>query len=173
MAFSFRLAGEMDVDPLREFSERLFITTYAAQNTPENIALYCRDAFSVENFAEDFNRENVRYLLATETGKEQIAAYAKLILGKAWAWEVPQAGVEIARFYLDIPFQGLGLASPFMDYCQQWIRQQGYRLIWLGVWPQNSRAVRFYQKKGFEKVGTATFLLGIDPQTDDIMQKIL
>jgi len=33
--------------------------------------------------------------------------------------------------------------------------------------------VRFYQKEGFEKVGKATFLLGTDRQTDDIMLKIL
>ncbi len=171
MAFSFRTAGEMDVDSLREFSKRLFITTYAAQNTPENMALYCRDAFSVKNFAEDFSRENVQYLLATEN--EQMAGYAKLILGKSGSSEIPPTGVELARFYMDTPFQGRGLATAFMAYCQYWVRQQGYLSIQLGVWPQNPRAVRFYQKEGFQKVGTATFLLGTDPQTDDIMQKML
>ena len=171
MAFSFRLAEEMDVDSLREFSERLFINTYVAQNTPENMAMYCRDAFSPKNFAEDFNREDVKYLLATE--KEKIAAYAKLVLGKSWSLEIADTGVEIARFYLDTPFQGIGLAITFMNYCLGWVRQQGYPQVWLGVWPQNPRAVHFYQKAGFEKVGSATFLLGTDPQTDDIMQKIL
>ncbi|MPR34193.1 GNAT family N-acetyltransferase [Salmonirosea aquatica] len=170
MAFSFRLAGEMDVDSLREFSERLFRTTYGAQNTPENMAMYCQEAFSVKNFAEDFNRDDVRYLLATEQG--QIAAYAKLVLGKGWGTLVPQIGVELARFYLDVPFQGRGLATTFMAYCQQWLRQQGFSMLWLGVWPQNVRALRFYQKEGFEKVSTGRFLLGTDPQVDDIMQKV-
>jgi GNAT superfamily N-acetyltransferase len=173
MAFSFRLAGEMDVDSLREFSERLFRATYSALNTPENMALYCQEAFSSKNFAEDFNRENVKYLLATETEKRQIAAYAKLVLGQGWSPEAPQPAVELARFYLDTPFHGLGLAATFMDFCLQWAGDQGYRTLWLGVWPQNPRAVRFYQKAGFEKVGSATFLLGTDPQTDDIMQKFL
>jgi len=174
MAFSFRLAGEMDVNSLREFSERLFITTYAAQNTSENMALYCQDTFSIKNFAEDFGRENVRYLLATETRKETIAAYAKLVLGQSWCAEVPpHTGVELARFYVDLPFQGQGLAAAFMSYCLDWLRNEGYSRVWLGVWPQNPRAVRFYHKVGFAKVGSATFLLGTDPQTDDIMQKIL
>ena len=171
MAFSFRTAGEMDVDLLRQFSQRLFITTYAAQNTPENMALYCQEAFSVENFAEDFSRKNVQYLLVTE--KEQMAGYAKLVLNKDWTGEVGNTGVELARYYLDAPFRGRGLSTDFMGYCQGWARQQGYRSMWLGVWPQNPRAVRFYQKEGFEKVGTATFLLGTDRQTDDIMLKIL
>jgi diamine N-acetyltransferase len=173
MAFSFRLAQETDVDSLREFSERLFMTTYAAQNTPEDMALYCRDAFSAKNFAEDFSREHVRYLLATEPKEGHIAAYAKLILGKAWSSEETDSGVELARFYLDTPYQGLGLAASFMDYCLNWVREEGYPEVWLGVWPQNSRAVRFYHKKGFQKIGSAAFLLGTDLQTDDIMQKIL
>lgn len=159
------------MEPLRQLSQRLFTTTYAAQNTPENMALYCRNAFSEKNFTEDFSRETIQYLLATET--QQIVGYAKLILGKSGSSELARNEAELARFYVDVPFQGTGLATAFMAYCQQWMRQQGYRSMRLGVWPQNARAVRFYQKEGFKKIGTAIFLLGTDPQTDDIMQKIL
>ncbi len=171
MHFTFHQANDTDREELRLFSERLFVETYSAQNTPENMALYCREAFSEENFTRDYHRPDVRYLMARTT--QGIAAYAKLVLGKIPPGQQTQPGVEIARFYVDGTYRGQGLAQQFMQQCQQWMREQGYTNVWLGVWPQNPRAVRFYQKEGFQKIGAATFLLGTDPQTDDIMYKLL
>jgi diamine N-acetyltransferase len=169
MDFSFTVANPTDCEALRVFSKRLFVDTYAAQNTPENMDIYCRAAFSAEHFNRDYHRPEVRYLTARVD--EALAAYAKLVLGSTPAGQTTP-GVEMARFYVDVPFQGRGLAREFMAECQQWVRAQGYPYLWLGVWPQNPRAVRFYQKEGFQKIGTATFLLGTDPQTDDIMCKV-
>jgi ribosomal protein S18 acetylase RimI-like enzyme len=37
------------------------------------------------------------------------------------------------------------------------------------VWEKNPRAIAFYEKKGFRKVGRQTFLLGKDVQHDLVM----
>jgi ribosomal protein S18 acetylase RimI-like enzyme len=42
-------------------------------------------------------------------------------------------------------------------------------LIWLGVWPNNHRAIKFYEKFGFTKVGEHSFPVGETMDTDDIM----
>jgi ribosomal protein S18 acetylase RimI-like enzyme len=167
MAFSFQIANEIDGIPLLRFSERLFRETYSGLNSPGNMELYCEKAFSPVYFEEDFRQENVRFLLAYE--EKTLAAYAKLVLGSATPIEPSRIGVEIARFYLDTPFQGIGLGQKFMNHCLGWAREQGYPCVWLGVWPENPRAVHFYERIGFEKIGTADFLLGTDPQTDDVM----
>jgi RimJ/RimL family protein N-acetyltransferase len=39
----------------------------------------------------------------------------------------------------------------------------------LGVWERNARAQAFYRKHGFNRVGRQTFVVGSDPQTDDVM----
>lgn len=164
-------AGREHQESLRLFSERLFRSTYEALNTVENMELYCQQAFSVTNFAHDFSRPGVQYLLAMDGAG--LAGYAKLVM-EALADSGPNgASVEIARFYIDVPYQGKGLAHWFMGECLRWARQQGCQRAWLGVWPQNPRAIRFYEKEGFIKTGTAQFLLGTDPQIDDIMQKEL
>jgi ribosomal protein S18 acetylase RimI-like enzyme len=41
--------------------------------------------------------------------------------------------------------------------------------VWLGVWENNPRALAFYQKFGFNKVGHHVFQLGNDPQHDWIL----
>ena len=58
-----------------------------------------------------------------------------------------------------------------MQAALQEARGGGYDVIWLGVWQENPRAVAFYERWGFQKVGTHVFRLGDDPQTDWIMQR--
>ena len=45
-------------------------------------------------------------------------------------------------------------------------RTRGAQTIWLGVWERNARAVAFYRKSGFTRIGEHDFLLGNDVQTD-------
>ncbi len=42
----------------------------------------------------------------------------------------------------------------------------GAELLWLCVWDQNAHATAFYQRCQFEKVGTTTFTLGTEVQSD-------
>jgi ribosomal protein S18 acetylase RimI-like enzyme len=46
-------------------------------------------------------------------------------------------------------------------------------LVWLGVWEFNPRAIKFYTRYGFKKVGVHPFVLGNDVQNDWLMAKIV
>jgi ribosomal protein S18 acetylase RimI-like enzyme len=52
-------------------------------------------------------------------------------------------------------------------------RARSARELWLGVWERNERARAFYRKCGFRPVGKQVFVVGDDPQTDDVMIKEL
>jgi ribosomal protein S18 acetylase RimI-like enzyme len=52
-------------------------------------------------------------------------------------------------------------------------RGRGAVSLWLGVWERNPRAQAFYKKSGFRDVGTHTFYVGTDAQTDRVMEFIL
>jgi ribosomal protein S18 acetylase RimI-like enzyme len=60
-----------------------------------------------------------------------------------------------------------------MDACADDARKRGGRTLWLGVWDQNPRAIRFYTKWGYEDVGGQTFMLGDDPQQDRVLARPL
>jgi ribosomal protein S18 acetylase RimI-like enzyme len=49
----------------------------------------------------------------------------------------------------------------------------GARGLWLGVNSQNARAIRFYEKSGFRKVGTKSFRLGSTVEHDFVMERPL
>ena len=52
-------------------------------------------------------------------------------------------------------------------------KQKGKKYIWLGVWEKNKKAISFYQKHGFYKIGTHEFVIGDDVQIDYIMRRDL
>ena len=52
-------------------------------------------------------------------------------------------------------------------------QRRGHDTLWLGVWEHNPRARAFYRKWGFVEVGTHIFVLGSDPQTDILMQRVM
>jgi ribosomal protein S18 acetylase RimI-like enzyme len=45
--------------------------------------------------------------------------------------------------------------------------------MWLGVNSENARAIRFYEKSGFRRVGTKSFQLGSTVEHDFVMEREL
>lgn len=60
-----------------------------------------------------------------------------------------------------------------MQTCLAYARKKDVETVWLGVWEHNTRAIAFYEKNGFKKIGEHTFMLGEDAQTDWLMKKDL
>lgn len=50
---------------------------------------------------------------------------------------------------------------------------QNKAYLWLGVWEENSKAIRFYEKNGFVAFDKHIFKFGEDEQTDVMMKKEL
>jgi ribosomal protein S18 acetylase RimI-like enzyme len=63
---------------------------------------------------------------------------------------------------------GQGLGTQLMQLTLQECRQQGYESVWLGVWDQNIQAQRFYERCGYRKIGTKSFILGSEIQVDTV-----
>jgi ribosomal protein S18 acetylase RimI-like enzyme len=81
--------------------------------------------------------------------------------------------MEIVRLYVLPESIGHGIGARLMQECIDTATSRGFETLWLGVWERNGRAIQFYQKWGFEEVGSHIFQLGSDAQTDLIMQKPL
>ena len=68
---------------------------------------------------------------------------------------------------------GKGVGKKLMQTCHDIARQKGKKILWLGVWKENHRAIDFYKSWGFEIFGDQEFILGDDVQTDWLMKKDL
>lgn len=80
---------------------------------------------------------------------------------------------ELSKCYVHPDRHGLGAAAELIHASLAEAAASGAAGMWLGVNSQNARAVRFYEKSGFRKVGTKSFTLGTTVEHDFVMERAL
>jgi len=166
--FRLRTAVAADAARLAEFAARTFSETFAAENTAEDMQMHLASAFSVERQRREIEDPAMTTLILEDAGGRW-AGFAQLRAGKISDGVPREGSIELYRFYIDSPWHGRGLAADLMEGAKQHARARGASSLWLGVWERNARAQAFYRKQGFSKVGKQVFVVGSDPQTDDVM----
>lgn len=166
-----RFATKEDAPMVAELSRRTFYDTFAAQNSNEDMDKFMNEQFTQERLMEEVGAPSNIFIIA-ETGGEA-GGYARMrefgapeILG-----DLPS--IEIARIYALQSMIGKGIGNALMKRCIEIAYEMGKRVIWLGVWEKNERAIGFYTKWGFEKFDEHDFVLGNDVQRDWLMKKVL
>lgn len=171
MELNLRACRPSDFHTLRELSIRTYYETFAHLNTPEDMAAYLEDAFNVDRLTKEFNDPNTSFFFLY--ADNHLAGYLKLNEAPLQTDINDTASLEIERFYVSGEFQSAGLGRGLMEQAVDIAIKRQKKYIWLGVWEKNEKAIRFYQKNGFCKIGTHTFVMGEDIQTDFIMRKEL
>jgi ribosomal protein S18 acetylase RimI-like enzyme len=170
---TIRQAVTEDATILADLAYTTFWDAFAhhPKNAPDDLAHYMRQAFNVEQIAEELADPKSLFLIAEIDG--ELAGYAKLIFETTEPEIVAEWPVELSRLYSHQKFLGQGVGQTLLAECIKRAKEAGRDVMWLGVWEYNPRAQRFYEKNGFTAIGDHTFQLGSDPQTDILMQRRL
>lgn len=167
----FRQCTIDDLNILQPFSRQRYFETFADRNTPENMTAYLDEAFAPEKIRAELSDTNAAFYFLDWDGK--LAGYLKLNEAPAQTDLHDEQSLEIERIYVSKEFQGEGLGCYLMDQTISIAIQRKKKYVWLGVWEKNERALRFYRRNGFYQIGTHSFVMGDDEQTDYIMRKDL
>lgn len=171
-AMTIRKCSESDLELLRTIGIETFTDTFAAQNTPENMAAYLTAAYEPEKLRAELATVGTSfYLLATADGTP--AGYLKLNTGHAQTEDIAADALEVERIYIRRPYQKQGLGRYLLEFALETARRKNKQHLWLGVWEHNQNARAFYQKMGFRQVSSHVFVMGDDLQTDLILIKDL
>jgi ribosomal protein S18 acetylase RimI-like enzyme len=154
---------------IADLGHRTFKTSFGADNRPEDMEQYLSLNFSKAQIEEQLSDSASIFLLAYKNAKA--VGYAMLHTGDNPDSIPGTKPVELVRFYIEAEIMGKGYGSALMQFCLETAQKNGHRTIWLGVWEKNLRAIRFYEKWGFKKVGTKEFILGSDLQKDHIFAR--
>lgn len=167
--FSIREAKEEDAKQLSELAERTFIETFGAVNSKENMQLHCEQTYSEAKQAAEITNPKMRTLLAEQDDK--LVGFVQLRFDHAPECVTANKPGELQRLYIDSSWHGKGIAQKLLNASLDVLRERGCDVMWLGVWEDNPRAIRFYEKNKFREVGSHVFPLGTDPQRDILMQR--
>lgn len=167
----------------------LVFTTPTADDAATLAAFFCR-CFT-DTFGHLYRAEDLAAFLATQTVERWRGELAdpgfSFCLVRAGAMPVAFAklapvalpvaptgpALELRQFYLAAGQQGTGLAQRLMAWVIDAARTRDARELFLSVFTDNHRARRFYERIGFERVGTYAFMVGEQADEDDLMRLTL
>lgn len=162
-----RRAEARDAGPLALLAERTFRAAFGALNARENLDAHCADTYSEARQAAEIAHPGIETFVC-EDGVE-LVGYAQLRWGAAPACVTAARPAEIQRIYVDSRWHGKGIAQALMSELLAAALRGNADRVWLGVWEHNPRAIAFYRKQGFRRVGQHVFQLGHDPQHDWVL----
>jgi diamine N-acetyltransferase len=160
-----------DIHLLQEIGRQTFIETFSESNTEENMAKYLEEGFSEVKLMSELSNEYSEFYFAVIDGK--VAGYLKLNYGSSQTELQDSISLEIERIYVLQEYHGKKVGQLLYDKAMQIAGEKKVSYVWLGVWEENPRAIRFYEKNGFVAFDKHIFVLGDDEQTDIMMRKDL
>lgn len=152
-----RKAGERDASSLAALSIEVWLNTYLREGVSSIFADYVLSEFTAEKFRESIGDPNLAiWVSENRTGIDgfvTVCSMAKPLLANC-------STLEIATLYVQPRHQssgrGLALLQRAFDHC----RTIGGESVWLKVNAENRRAIDFYVRHGFNKVGSTPFVIG-------------
>jgi len=165
-----RSALPTEAQALALLGERLWRETYTGLIPQANLELHLAGTFGlVQQTGELVDPANWMLVLEVDGA---LLSYALLRAHgpKEATPAVPfQRPLEVVRFYVDRSLHGQGAAQALMAEVLARAAAAGHDGVWLQVWEQNPRAIRFYAKAGFIDAGDATYRIGHQVDRDRLL----
>jgi ribosomal protein S18 acetylase RimI-like enzyme len=171
-----RTATADDAGSLAELAAVTFPLACPPGSDPKDIAAHLASTLSPGNFRSYLADPAVTVLVIDAGG--ELRGYSLLVARPARDPDVVSVltelpCTELSKCYVHPDHHGLGAAADLMQATIGSAAATGARGLWLGVNSQNARAIRFYEKSGFRRVGTKSFKLGNTVEHDFVMQRQL
>lgn len=160
-----------DIEPLQKIGRQTFFETFHESNTEENMKKYLEDGFSVDALTEELTNEDSAFYFALDN--DEVIGYLKLNTGAAQTEAQDKKSLEIERIYVLQDYHGKKIGQILYEKAIKTAMDMEADYVWLGVWEENLRAIKFYKKNGFVEFDKHIFVLGDDEQTDILMKKML
>ena len=172
-----RPASPADAALLAELAAETFPLACPPHTTAEAIAAFVAEHFTIERF-DGYLADPSRTLVVAEDVAGRFVGYSMLIAGDpadadAAAAVTVRPAIELSKFYTRAAAHGTGVASPLMAATLEAAAATGAAAAWLGVNEENARAIRFYEKHGFAKVGRKHFVVGGRVEDDWVLERPL
>lgn len=171
ISMSIRRAAAADAAALASLATETFRESFEDVNGADDMAAYL-----AANFSESIQRAELsdpRVCCFVACADDAPIGYCLLRTMEPEACVSDRRAIELNRLYVRRAWLGRGVGEALMQTALEEARRRGHRTMWLGVWEHNPRALAFYSRHAFRRVGEHDFMLGADRQTDLVMERAL
>jgi len=159
MQWSVREAFPEDAERLALIGSATFLETFAGALDGDGIVAHCRREHSALAYGHYLRGDGSAWLAEAATGRAPIG-FALLAPADLPGSDPGQGDIELKRIYTLSRFHGGGLGAELMRRAVARAIEKRARRLLLGVYAGNERALAFYLKNGFERVGERRFRVG-------------
>lgn len=157
-----------EIDQLQKIGRQTFQETFSESNSEDNMKSYLETGFSNEKLTAELTDENSEFYFAILENK--VIGYLKINFGVSQTELKDNKALEIERIYVSKEFHGKSVGQLLYNKAIEIANHKKSEYVWLGVWEENLRAIKFYRKNGFVEFDKHIFKLGNDEQTDIMMK---
>ena len=152
---TIRKATINDASLIATIGKRSFLESHGHSAPAQDIDAYVSRKYTPSAIEQELADTRNIYHIVLHNG--QLAGYSKIILNMPSQY-INAANIAcLDRIYLLKDFYDLKLGAQLLQYNIALAKQAEQIGMWLYTWTENTRAVRFYTKAGFEIVGSADF----------------
>jgi diamine N-acetyltransferase len=164
-----RIATQADALNLTALSIQVWLDNYATGGLRDTLSRYVLTEFTEEKLSRIVSDPNTLVLVAEKD--DHLIAYLQAALDRSTALSTAKKQAEIDRVYVQEPFCRSGVGSLLMQEGEKQLAKLGFELVWLSAWEHNRRALRFYEKLGYEKLGMLDFVMGNEREINIVFGK--
>jgi len=157
-----------NIEQLQYISRQTFIETFSGVNTEDNMNKYLDESFNISRLTNEIQNLNSEFYFAVIEAK--VVGYLKINCGDAQTELKNDNTLELERIYVLKEFHGKKVGQILFNKALLIAEQRKVDYLWLGVWEENHKALKFYMKNGFTAFNKHVFRLGDDVQTDIMMK---
>jgi len=139
-----RKVNIQDIEKLKEIGKLTFAETFSSENSEENMTEYLENGFSTEKLKTELTDENTVFYFAELSGN--VIGYLKINVRESQTEIKVKNALEIEQIYVLKEFHGKKVGQILYDKALELAKEKNVENVWLGVWEENPRAIRFYKK---------------------------
>ena len=159
MIVTVRRAGPGDATRLAAIGQASFLEAFAGDLGGDDILAHCAVQHAVALY-EGWLADGAKRLWLAEAEGGAPVGYAVSAPPDLPLADLGPDDIEIKRVYVLHRFHGDGVGWRLMRAALEEAQRAGRRRAFLGVYSGNTRAIAFYERIGFRRLGERKFLVG-------------
>ena len=167
---SFRLARPSDAPILAAISIEVWLGTYIRRGVNAFFADFALNEFTAAKLATIL--DNPREHIIVSENEDGLDGFIRISQDKV----APVSGcstLEISTLYVQPRHHGRGLGKALLEQGLSYARSIDAKSVWLTTNSQNTPAITFYLKQGFEMVRTTHFRIHDQAYLNDVFRRMV
>lgn len=145
-----------DAEVLRDLAILTYRETYNPFLSKDEIDARINSNYRLEDFIQLLGNRDTQFLWGI-FHKNNLVAYLYLSTSDESTSVIVKNLIQLNRIYVHPEFKGKGLGKQLMQKAESFCKEQNQKGIWLHCLDQNTASIQFYQKSGYDIVGSDPF----------------